>query len=105
MENYKMTKYFVTIGDYNDVFLRDEIDFKSDIEAEKYAINKLLDFGYTKDQIEDIGQTNICYGVYLPVTDESGNPVFQEDPRYEKLSQEQDLRLDYYVELEEDLED
>ncbi len=94
-----MPKYMVTKGDFNDVFERTELNFSNDITAELYAVQSLLDLGYTNDEIEDIGHTDICFGVYMPVTDENGDIVDSNDPRYDELNEQQEVRLEYYVEV------
>jgi len=94
-----MPKYMVTKGDFNDVFERTELEFSNDDSAELYAIQSILDLGYTNDQIEDIGSTDICKAVYMPVVDDDGNALDSNDPRYEKFSEEQEPRIEYYVEV------
>ena len=96
-----MTKYSVTIGDYNDVYSRDEMDFDNWDHADQYAFNYITQNGYKRDEIEDIGTTGICLAVYCPVVDDNGNEVSQEDPRYDELNEEQDLRIKLYVEIQE----
>jgi len=96
-----MTKYAVTEGDYNDVFAKYELEFKDWLDAELYAKRQLRVYGYKPKQIEDLGTTGICFGVYYPVSDDNGNEVSTDDPRYEELSDQQELRLKYYIEIEE----
>jgi len=96
-----MTKYLVTEGDFNDVFAKYETEFKDDLDAELYAKRQLRDYGYKPKQIEDLGTTGICFGIYYPVSDDNGNEVSINDPRYEELNDQQDSRLKYYVEIEE----
>ena len=94
-----MTKFAITEGDFNDVFNRYELDFKDYNEAEQYAKEK-FDPQYL-DQVEDIGSDSICLAIYYPVTDNEGNEVFDDDPRYDDLVEFQEPRIQYYIEVQE----
>lgn len=96
-----MTKYIVTEGDYNDVFSKTEMEFNNNDEAEIYALNQFSDDARNKHLVEDLGTDSICFGVYYPVTDDNGNEIDENDPRYEDLSEQQELRLQYYIDISE----
>ena len=94
-----MTKYEVTEGDYNDVFSRTEMEFKDWIEAEKYAYSVFRPI--YEPQIQDIGTDCICLAIYYPVTDDNGNEIGYDHPDWDKLNEEQELRIEYYIEIRE----
>ena len=94
-----MTKFAITEGDFNDVFNRYELEFKDYNEAEQYA-KSMFEPQYL-DQVEDIGSDSICLAIYYPVTDNEGNEVFDDDPRYDDLVEFQEPRIQYYIEVQE----
>jgi hypothetical protein len=94
-----MTKYAITEGDYNDVFNKYELEFKNYNEAEQYA-KSMFEPQYL-DKVEDIGSDNICLAIYYPVTDDDGNEISTDDPRYDELNEQQELRIQYYIEVQE----
>jgi len=94
-----LTKFAITEGDFNDVFNRYELEFKDYNEAEQYA-KSMFEPQYL-DQVEDIGSDSICLAIYYPVTDNEGNEVFDDDPRYDDLVEFQEPRIQYYIEVQE----
>jgi len=97
-----MTKYLVTEGDFNDVFNRTEMEFKDYSEAEKYAKSMFKQEYIDNGEVEDLSSMDsIVYGVYYPVTDDEGNEINENDPKYEELSEQQESRLQYYIDISE----
>jgi len=97
-----MTKYSVTEGDYNDVFAKYEMEFKDYNEAKKYA-KSMFKHSYIIDgTVQDLSSMDcITYGYYYPIVDDNGNEINQDDPRYEELSDQQESRLEYYIDIME----
>lgn len=94
------TKYYeITEFDYNDVFSRRTLDFDSYDAAVDWVKNQFAPD--IRDKVECIGGDPESYVYYFPVSDEDGNEVKPEDPRYEALNEEQELRVQLGYTIEE----
>lgn len=89
-------QYFdCTEGDFNDVY--DRFYLRGTWEQVEEYIKECFN-SQERSKMEDIGGgSDICFGYYYPVTDENGNEIPETDPRYEEESENQELRLAYYI--------
>lgn len=94
-----MTKYLITSFDFNDVFGSEEIELDNYDDAVKYIYDQIKPQFH--DQIEAIGGDPESFVIFYPVTDEQGNEVKQDDPRYDELSDQQESRIELGYTIEE----
>jgi hypothetical protein len=88
MNNNEISIYEVVEGDFNDVYSRKTIR-ATEQQMEKYVKDQFNDDPEIQARIEDLGTTDIGYGIYY---ENEINPETNEE--YE----DQELRLEYYVE-------
>ena len=78
--------------DFNDVFDYSTIVRGTYNQVKNYLINKYKPEYRNKLDIDESSE-DIHVLDYMPVTDENGNEVSIDDPRYDYLSETQDVRL------------
>ena len=88
----------ITEGDYNDVYKRGPIVRGTWEQIENFVKGYFTEEGLRK--AEDIGSDGYCLAIYQNVTDEDGNEVAENDPRYEELSSNFESQIEYYVEAQ-----
>jgi len=89
----------IRTGDFNDVFSTGDYVRGNYYQIEQQVLAYFTQEG--REKAQDIGGAgSIVYACYFPVTDEDGNEVSEDDPRYEELNDTQELRIEYYVDAE-----
>jgi len=93
------TKYEITVFDYNDVFDKYEVDFKTYDDAVKYVEDQIKP--EYRNRFEWTGTDPDSYVCYYPVTDDNDNEIDPSDDNYEKYADMQESRIELGYTIEE----
>ena len=94
--------YRIKRFDYNDVFDYDTYVYGTYEQVKEYLIEQYKEEYRSQLDIEESSE-DVYVLDYLPVTDENGNEIAQEDPRYEEFTQNNETLLgtSFSAELQE----